>query len=68
MYEELGHTVPAHQLREMERCDDRFRQIIKEMHADGGVLEKVRREMAEDPENRWDHARLLYPPKKKEAS
>lgn len=68
MYEELGHSVPQHQLREMERCDDRFRQLIKELNIDGGAFERVRREMASDPENRWDHTRLLYPPKPEESS
>jgi superfamily II RNA helicase len=63
MYEELGHTVPAHQLREMERCDDRFRQLMEEQNAEGGTFNKVRREMAADPENRWDHTRLLDKPK-----
>ena len=63
MYEERGAEVPQHILREMERCDDRFRQLIKELHLDGGTFEKVRREMAADPENRWDHTRLLYKPK-----
>ncbi len=62
MYEELGHTVPPHQLREMERCDDRFRQLIAEQNAAGGTFDKVRREMAADPENRWDHTRLLPKP------
>ena len=62
MYEELGHTVPPHQLREMERCDDRFRQLVAEQNADGGVFEKVRREMASDPQNRWDHTRQLPKP------
>jgi superfamily II RNA helicase len=59
MYEELGHTVPVHQLREMERCDDRFRQLMTEQNAEGGTFNKVRREMAADPENKWDHTRLL---------
>lgn len=63
MYEESGHPVPGHILREMERCDDRFRQLLKEEHNEGGTFEKVRREMASDPENRWDHTRLLQPPK-----
>ena len=63
MYEELGHQVPPHHLREMERCDDRFRQLLIEQHTDGGTFEKVRRVMAEDPENRWDHTRLLSKPK-----
>jgi hypothetical protein len=63
MYEERGHPVPEHIRRELERCDDRYRQLLTEMHVDGGVFEKVRREMAKDPENRWDHTRLLTKPK-----
>ena len=63
MYEELGQPVPRHILDELERLDDRYRQLIKELHLDGGTFEKVRREMAKDPDNRWDHTRLLYPPK-----
>jgi hypothetical protein len=59
MYEERGHTVPAHVLREMERCDDRYRQLLSELHLDGGAFEKVRREMSKDPFNRWDHTRQL---------
>jgi DNA repair ATPase RecN len=66
MYEELGSQCPPHHLREMERCDDRFRQLIKELHLDGGAFEKIRRDMADDPENRYDHTRLLYPPKEKD--
>jgi hypothetical protein len=62
MYEELGHTVPAHQLREMERCDDRFRQLMAEQNAEGGTINKVRRDMASDPANRWDHTRQLAAP------
>jgi len=58
-YVTLGIPAPPHVDREMERCDDRFRQLLNELHLDGGVFEKVRREMAEDPENRWDHTRLL---------
>jgi hypothetical protein len=63
MYEEQGHVVPAHVHREMERCDDRYRQLLNELHLDGGTFEKVRREMAEDPNNRWDHTRFLEKPK-----
>lgn len=63
MYEERGHMVPAHILREMERCDDRYRQLLVELHIDGGAFEKIRREMAKDPANRWDHTRLLDKPK-----
>lgn len=63
MYEESGHPVPRHIMDEMERCDDRFRQLLKEQHTDGGTFEKVRRDMAADPENKWDHTRLLFAPK-----
>jgi hypothetical protein len=59
MYEELGHKVPEHLLRELERLDDRYRQILKELHEDTGAFEQLRRKMAEDPENRWDHTRQL---------
>lgn len=59
MYEELGHPVPRHLVDELERVDDRYRQILKTLNTDGGALEKVRREMAADPENRWDHAKQL---------
>ena len=63
MYESQGHAVPQHILREMERCDDRFRQLLTELHGDGGAFDKIRREMASDPNNRWDHTRLLEKPK-----
>jgi len=59
LYTENGHPAPDHVLREMERCDDRYRQLLQELHLDGGAFEKVRREMAKDPTNRWDHTRLL---------
>ena len=59
MYEELGQPVPKHLLDELQRVDDRYRQVLKTMHSEGGALEKIRREMAEDPENRWDHTRQL---------
>ncbi len=63
LYHENGHPPPQHVLREMERCDDRYRQILDEMHKDGGTFERVRREMAKDPLNRWDHTRQLTKPK-----
>ena|ERR1700734_1332244 len=62
MYEERGQPVPAHILRELERCDDRLRQLLEELHLDGGAFEKVRREMAKDSNNRWDHTRQLAKP------
>lgn len=59
MYEELGHPVPKHLTDELERVDDRYRQILKTLNTDGGALEKIRREMAADEENRWDHTKQL---------
>jgi len=59
MYEERGLPPPNYLMREMERCDDRLRQLLQEEHTDGGTFEKVRREMAADPENKWDHSREL---------
>jgi hypothetical protein len=63
MYEQRGLPIPRWILQEMERCDDRFRQLLEKHHTDGGAFEKVRREMAADPLNRWDHTRLLDKPK-----
>jgi hypothetical protein len=59
MYEEVGTPVPQHVKDELQRCDDRYRQVLKTLHTDGGALEKIRREMADDPENRWDHTKQL---------
>ena len=59
MYRETGHEAPAHVKHEAERCDDRFRQLLNDLYTDTGVFEKVRREMAEDPDNRWDHTKRL---------
>lgn len=59
LYEERGHQVPRYIANELERCDDRLRQLLKEAHTDGGTFEKVRREMAGDDQNRWDHEKLL---------
>lgn len=63
LYEELGLEVPKHIMREAERCDDRLRQLLEQLHTDGGTFEKVRREMAKDATNRWDHTRQLAKPK-----
>lgn len=62
MYEELGVVPPPHLLAELERVDDRFRQLIAEENAEGGTFSKVRREMASDPFNRFDHTRSLPKP------
>jgi len=62
MYEELGIAVPSYILTEIERLDDRLRQILHEEYAEGGTLNKVRREMASDPKNRFDHTRQLAAP------
>jgi hypothetical protein len=66
MYEEHGSEVPEYILSEIRRMDDRYRQILKEYNVEGGAFNKIRREMAADPDNRWDHTRHLPPPKEKE--
>src|SRR6266478_6230405 len=45
MYEEHGSKPPKHTLEELERLDDRYRQILKEHNTEGGAIEKIRREM-----------------------
>jgi hypothetical protein len=59
MYEERGLVIPDWIKEELQRCDDRFRQLLKVQHSDGKTFEKVRREMTEDAENRWDHTKQL---------
>ena len=59
MYTEQGHPVPDYILREAERCDDRYRHLLKEGNTDMGWIEKVRREMSKETGNRWDHTKLL---------
>lgn len=62
MYEDVGVPIPTHILREVERLDDRFRQLVAEENAEGGSFSKVRREMATDKNNRYDHTRQLAGP------
>jgi hypothetical protein len=59
LYESRGLPIPDYVAREIERCDDRYRQLLEEANAEGGVFNKVRRDMAADPNNRWDHTRQL---------
>ncbi len=66
VYEEVGIAVPPHIHRELERLDDRYRQMLEKMNTAGGAFDKVRREMADDPNNRWDHTRLLMQEKPNE--
>ncbi len=63
MHEESGHPVPVWIDREIERLFDRYRQLLEKQNAEGGAFAKVRAEMASDPENRYDHTRLLPKPK-----
>lgn len=58
MYEERGIAVPQWLLREMERCDDRMRQLLKTEHAEGS-FGKIRASMVGDEDNRWDHSKQL---------
>lgn len=59
MHEESGHPVPTWIDREIERLFDRYRQLLEKQNLDDGAFAKVRREMADDPANRYDHTRLL---------
>jgi hypothetical protein len=59
MYESRGLPIPPYIMREMERCDDRYRQLLKDSNSEGGHFAKIRAEMAKDKENRWDHTRRI---------
>lgn len=59
MYKELGHAIPTYLAEELQRVDDRYRQLLEEAHSDGNIFEQIRRKMAEDPNNRWDHTRAI---------
>jgi hypothetical protein len=62
VYEEKGIPIPQHVRDELERLDDRYRQILSVLNSQGDTFEKVRREMAADPMNRWDHTKQLPGP------
>ncbi len=62
MYEEHGTAVPDYIMVELRRVDDRYRQLLSELHAAGGTFDKVRREMATDKMNRYDHTRQIAAP------
>ena len=62
MYEDVGVPVPPHIMREIERLDDRWRQLLAEENAEGGSFNTVRREMATDAANRYDHTKQLPAP------
>lgn len=62
-YVSLGLKAPDYIDREMERCADRFRHLLDDLHLEGGTFEKVRRDMAERPGNRYDHTRQLEKPR-----
>lgn len=55
LYEERGLPVPDYIMRELERCDDRYRHLLE----DTEYFEKIRSEMTKRSGNRWDHSRLL---------
>lgn len=65
MNEEHGVDPPPYVLREIERMYDRLRQILEESNAEGGAFNKIRRQMASDPLNRYDHTKLLTKPEEK---
>lgn len=63
-YVSLGLQPPKEIDEEMERNHDRARQLLNDLHTDGGHFEKVRREMTKHPvKPRYDHTRQLAKPK-----
>lgn len=63
-YVTLGIQPPKWLDEEMERCHDRMRQLLHDLHAEGGHFNKVRREMVQHPVGtRYDHTRQLAAPK-----
>lgn len=66
-YVSLGLQPPEEIDKEMERNHDRARQILHDLHSDGGHFEKVRRDMTQHPVTpRYDHTRQLAKPKPEE--
>jgi hypothetical protein len=59
MHRSLGQDPPEHILREIERCSDRFKHLLKDLFKDAGAFEKVRRDMTERGGNRYDHTKLI---------
>lgn len=59
MYEEHGQPPPPHVVKEIERCDDRYRHLLEDLNLDTGAFERVRQDMSKRAGNRWDHSRLL---------
>lgn len=60
MYTEMGHEPPPWIKREMERCDDRLRILLQDLHKEGEVFSNIRKDMAQyADENRWDHTKKL---------
>ena len=59
LYEEHGQPPPDYLIKEVERCADRYRHLLKEGNIDFGWIEKVRSEMTKESGNRYDHTHLL---------
>lgn len=67
-YVSLGLQPPKEIDDEMERNHDRARQLLHDLHSDGGHFEQVRREMTQHPVTpRYDHNRQLTKPKETES-
>lgn len=63
-YVSLGLQPPKEIDEEMERNHDRARQILHDLHTDGGAFEKVRAKMTQHPVTpQFDHTRQLAKPK-----
>jgi len=62
LYHETGIEPPECVLREIERCSDRFRHLVEDLHTDSGAFEQIRREMVKRAGNRYDYAHQLIKP------
>ena len=68
LYHEQGHEPPKWVIKEVERCSDRYRQILEDLYDPNkeGHFEKVRQDMATRGGNRYEWERQLTHITKKE--
>ena len=59
LYHENGQEPPKFLQAELERCADRYRQIVQDLFEVGGQFERVRQEMTKRGGNRYDHTREI---------
>jgi hypothetical protein len=66
LYHENGLEPPKWVQHEVERCADRFKHLVEDLHAPGETFDQVRKEMSTRGGNRYDWSKqLMAPPKEK---